>query len=520
MRRVAGIALGALLVTLPAAAERSGVVFVDANANGVRDPVESGRADVAVSNGLAVVRTDAEGRYALPDRDGFVFVVRPRGFESARWYHESGGDFALVPADDPDEFFFVQISDAHVYPEIEDFFRYSSPIPDWLPDAFVAWLTSKLLARAYATDSHSVAGDLRAALPPGRVPESASDSEVVRVYFDELARSGSELGRVADAARTAFAELAALRPAFVISTGDLVLEGNNGSPEAVERWMTFYRTLATGTGLRFYDTIGNNEIAGNQNDDFAPEDPRYGEGLWRQHFGPTWYSFDRGPFHFVALDAHAPDPGILDSKAWTFPDLGADELAWLDADLRAHRGRVPVVLNHEPFAVAPNQAPDYEPCLDHGRFAAHGVRYVLAGHLHSNGVVDLEGTTHVTTGALSGLRWALPPGLHERGYRLFYAHEGRLWHAWKRLGEPVVAFLGDAADPGGLVFVAADRRGPFASLEATQDGVGVPVERWGDYFGRVRADAARLVADGSTLTLVARDAAGAESRAKLGPPRP
>jgi hypothetical protein len=509
MRASAGIALALALVALPAAADRSGVVFVDSNGNGVRDPGEAGRAGVAVSNGLGVVRSDAEGRYRLPDGNGFVFVTRPRGFESERWYRESGGDFGLTPdaAADADEFFFVQISDAHVYPDVLDFFRYSSPLPDWLPDGLASWLTLKFLDRGYAPLPESeIVARLRAALPPGRVPDGAPGREVVRLYFEEFARPGSEIGRVVETTRAAFAELRALAPAFVLSTGDLVLESNNGSPEAIERWMLFYERLARETGLRFYDTIGNNEIAGIQNDDFPVDDPRYGKGLWQEHFGPTRYSFDRGGFHFVALDTHFPWPEFWNEKGWTFQDLDPAALAWLDADLEAHQGSVLVVANHEPFASDPSWPIDYEPCSDEGRFAKYGVRYVLAGHIHHNGVAQLDGTTHVTTGALSGLRWVLPPDLHERGYRLFYARDGRLWHAWKRTGEPVVAFVG--GDPGELVFVAADRGGPFARVEVTQDGVALPVERWGAYFGRVRA------APGGRVAITATDAAGVPTHAE------
>lgn len=46
-----------------ARADHSGTVFVDANANGWLDAGEVGRADVVVSNGRDVVRTDAVERW-------------------------------------------------------------------------------------------------------------------------------------------------------------------------------------------------------------------------------------------------------------------------------------------------------------------------------------------------------------------------------------------------------------------------------------------------------------------------
>src|SRR5690554_4169102 len=56
-----------------------GHVFDDQNRNGVRDANEPGIPRVAVSNGEAVVLTDADGYYELPiSADSIVFVIKPR----------------------------------------------------------------------------------------------------------------------------------------------------------------------------------------------------------------------------------------------------------------------------------------------------------------------------------------------------------------------------------------------------------------------------------------------------------
>jgi hypothetical protein len=72
-----------LLLTFSAGAHAActqGSVFVDANRDGTRQPGESGRAGVLVSNGVAVVATDAAGRYRLPSASGAVSIVKPAGF--------------------------------------------------------------------------------------------------------------------------------------------------------------------------------------------------------------------------------------------------------------------------------------------------------------------------------------------------------------------------------------------------------------------------------------------------------
>jgi hypothetical protein len=59
-----------------------GRVFLDENRNGLPDPHESGLADVAVSNGEAVVKTDAQGRWQLPIGDhGAIFVIKPAHYQ-------------------------------------------------------------------------------------------------------------------------------------------------------------------------------------------------------------------------------------------------------------------------------------------------------------------------------------------------------------------------------------------------------------------------------------------------------
>ncbi|WP_411832420.1 calcineurin-like phosphoesterase C-terminal domain-containing protein [Pseudoxanthomonas mexicana] len=77
------LVLASLLATAAAAgtanaATCQGVVWEDANGNGWREAGERALADVAVSDGERIALTDAQGRYALPLRDGrTVFLIKP-----------------------------------------------------------------------------------------------------------------------------------------------------------------------------------------------------------------------------------------------------------------------------------------------------------------------------------------------------------------------------------------------------------------------------------------------------------
>lgn len=96
----------------------AGIVFLDRNANGVRDPGEPGIAGVVVSDQVSAVRTDAAGRFELPGQGfGLVFVSVPDGYRSVGpfWKAADGAaDFPLAPAPAPHDFTFIHASDTHL----------------------------------------------------------------------------------------------------------------------------------------------------------------------------------------------------------------------------------------------------------------------------------------------------------------------------------------------------------------------------------------------------------------------
>lgn len=121
----AAVAVAAVL-TMPLGAQGvgvSGVVFFDANGNGVRDAGERGIPNVVVSNQTDVTRTDASGTYRLGrGPTGIVFVSLPDGYRAVRsfWRLETDDthDFALRPTPRVSTFTFVHASDTHISPPV------------------------------------------------------------------------------------------------------------------------------------------------------------------------------------------------------------------------------------------------------------------------------------------------------------------------------------------------------------------------------------------------------------------
>ncbi len=105
----------------------------------------------------------------------------------------------------------------------------------------------------------------------------------------------------------------------------------------------------------------------------------YGERYGRGTKGAGWYSFDAAGVHFVGL------VNVVDLKAGGLGNLGNDQLAWLDDDLKARSASTPIVVfAHIPLWVVYPQwgwgTDDGERVL--GMLKRFGSVTVLNGHIH------------------------------------------------------------------------------------------------------------------------------------------
>jgi predicted phosphodiesterase len=189
-------------------------------------------------------------------------------------------------------------------------------------------------------------------------------------------------------------EVAAEGPAFVVSVGDTIQGMNEGSAEA--EWREAGRILQLFSRYPLYLAPGNHDV-------WSPASER----LFRQYAGhPLHYSFDYGRAHFTILDNSRSE------------ELPAQELAFLEADLKAHAGQpVKVIVMHRPSWIV-------DVALQNPNFALHqlarryGVQYVVAGHVHQLLHLELEGVTYVSMASSGGqLRLS---GLYQDGW--FFGH--------------------------------------------------------------------------------------------------
>lgn len=76
-------------VITEAHAAYQGHVYVDSNRNGIYDKGEKVLKGIRVSDGLNVVKTNAEGVYTLPGhkRERFIFITTPSGYRTDNQYY-------------------------------------------------------------------------------------------------------------------------------------------------------------------------------------------------------------------------------------------------------------------------------------------------------------------------------------------------------------------------------------------------------------------------------------------------
>ena len=175
---------------------------------------------------------------------------------------------------------------------------------------------------------------------------------------------------------------AALAPEFVVHNGDMVQE----YPDTLER---FYKSMdesleqMQACGVEPYYVAGNHDI-GDKPDPTAPASHVSREVLdwYHRRFGRSWYGFDRGDCHFVALNSQ-----IMNG---TLPDA-AEQEAWAEKDLAEHAKKRLFILLHMP----PYLFDETEPSMGHYDNLANPARawlldlvrvykveMLIAGHVH------------------------------------------------------------------------------------------------------------------------------------------
>jgi alkaline phosphatase len=116
----------------------------------------------------------------------------------------------------------------------------------------------------------------------------------------------------------------------------------------------------------------------------------------------SYYSFDRGGFHFVVLDACFRSDGQPYGRRnfeWTDANVPAVELEWLDANLKAADGPV-IVFAHQRLDVSTSHGVRNALDVRHVLERSGQVTAVLQGHSHQNAYREIGGIHYATLVAM------------------------------------------------------------------------------------------------------------------------
>jgi hypothetical protein len=272
-----------------------GYVYEDTNNNRKRDRKEVGIAGVGVSNGIDVVQTDANGFYRLNvSDDAIVFVIKPAGYATPVDAHNLPLHYYIhKPQGAPDSLKYKGVAPTGKAPKSVDFALYKQNEPQ------------EFTILAFG------------------------DPQVYNLEEIEYLKKGI------------IAELEGIQDVVLgISLGDLV-------GDALDLHHP-YKEAIRAIGIPWYNVMGNHDM----NYDVVLDS--LSDETFEKNFGPTTYSFNYGPVHFIILDDILyPDP--RDGRGY-WGGFRPSQLKFIENDLKlVHKDQLVVLSYHIPLQYHNNE---------------------------------------------------------------------------------------------------------------------------------------------------------------------
>jgi hypothetical protein len=185
---------------------------------------------------------------------------------------------------------------------------------------------------------------------------------------------------------------------FGIACGDIMYNDLEFFPD--------YERAVQRMGVPFFQVVGNHDLDQDKLTDQASTE------TFSRHFGPRYYSFERGEVHYVVLD------DVFWHGSGYIGYLTADQLEWLEADLtRVEPGRTVIVVLHIPVLGSHHvRRGERNPSASMAvmnrdllyRLLEPYDAHVLSGHTHENEHLFEGGVHEHVSGAVCGAWWSGP----------------------------------------------------------------------------------------------------------------
>jgi len=214
---------------------------------------------------------------------------------------------------------------------------------------------------------------------------------------------------------------------FGIGCGDLVfdrLELFNEYNQSVQLY-----------DIPFFQVIGNHDM------DFGVRSDEWSNQTFKGHYGPTYYSWNRGEIHYVVLD----DVFYLGTSSKYIGYIPEEQLAWLEQDLaQVEKGKTVVVALHIPtFTGAVNRYPDRDALggtvsnREYLYRLLEGYQvHLLSGHTHFNDNMITGNIYEHCHGTVCGAWWSGPICFDgtPNGYAIYEAKGSEIRWQYKGTG--------------------------------------------------------------------------------------
>lgn len=332
-----------------------GVVYHDANGNRRREPGEAGLANIRVSNGSKLTTTGADGRYEIPvTDDSIVFVVKPRGWACP------------LNADRLPQFYYIHKphgSPVQKFPGVKP----TGPLPESID---------------FPLTPQNEPEQFRALLFGDTQPRNVKEVEyMAHDIIDQVVAEkahGASLG---------------------VTLGDVVFDD-------LDVFQPHNQAIAL-IGIPWFNVIGNHDM----NTD-SPDD-KHSDETFESIYGPSYYSFDYGPVHFLALDDvtwHGPVGG---QRGRFTGGLGGEQLEFIRNDLAlVPEDQLVVLMMHVPLVEVDDRLELYR-LIERRRFTlsisahTHFVKHHFIGK--EDGWQGKEPHHHIVNVTVCGSWWRGSP---------------------------------------------------------------------------------------------------------------
>jgi len=291
----------------------TGIVFDDANRNGVFDIGEKGLEGVRVSNGWSSVRTDSSGKYTIHiDADTIIFVIKPRDWQTRTDENNVPRFYYIHKPNGSPKFKFKTVDPTGPLPESIDFPLYRHPEPNRFSTIF---------------------------------------------FSDTQVRNPKEINYLS---HDIIEELVGSDAAFGVTLGDIAFDDLRVYEQLIP--------VIGKVGCPWYYVKGNHDT----NYDGAP-DVKLADETFERYFGPSHYSFDYGPVHFIALN----NP-YFGQKNGYYQKLDFDQRMFLADDLAAiPKDQLVVLMMHIPLTDMTDRADIFK------LLETHPNVFTICGHNHT-----------------------------------------------------------------------------------------------------------------------------------------